>query len=425
MKFSSPVLMLIIITLFSCQKDLPQSVEIQNESIKFITLEEAIRMEQEKNLSTKQSIHLFETSQIQPDPAPEVLEVTSSADCAADPIMTIWSPVTKLTTDGKNLFTGGGRAMPYKFKKGNSYQISFSVSSENHYSHSSTIIDQFPGLQLGMANESNFPTTCLNSVNLNTLSIPSTTVEKIPGKNIYTGNANGGSGRIYQRTITLVADACYEYLWFNVTPVSGTYNHTFSIRNLAISEIPGSFSLVQSGTLENGNMAQFVVKYNGYVIDYPFEWTTTGNLVIQGNATGNSVSVRSSNAASYLGSVKASILGCGLFAEKSFDRCTGMQLQGSFDGFVHIKQGWRDKEISFIPVAGKTYSKYSWTIGADLPLVQNGNSVSISVPRNYSLIDGYKGDEVDLTVKAEGECGMMTKTMKLKIIPAQPIVEPI
>lgn len=297
----------------ACQKDLTGKIDVE-EIEKTITLDEAITMKQK-------------LSGIMPETAKNTVNIQSgspaiqtTASCPSYPhIVSSFGTSTTISTFGDNQNKGGGTALIRKLKKGRSYQITFSYASEATYVRDQyDWLENFPKLQVGFANDSDLNTVCANSVNLTNLNIPSANVQPTTNYNLPGPTVINYSSR----TIMLVADECYDYVWFNVLPVSGKYRHDFKIRNLSITEIGDDFQLQQTGSLANGGQSTFKVMFNGFQIAYNFEWTTTGNLVIEGSNVGSTVNVKASNGSSYAGKVIASIPGCGVFAEFSVDNCS-------------------------------------------------------------------------------------------------------
>lgn len=97
------------------------------------------------------------------------------------------------------------------------------------------------------------------------------------------------------------------------------------------------------------------------------------------------------------------------------------EMQGTFSGAGSIKQGLSGT-VTFTPDAGTNYTNLSWTVdaGAHTSLQIDPYNLKITIPANYPLYDTYNGDDVYVTVKGYGECGLMEKTHVLKILPRQP-----
>lgn len=362
-----------VIALFiSCQKELHQDNSKIQSAEKHISLSEAIEMKKnslkDNGLSSKQASNKITDLSIQTLNTP-----TNTATCYSHPFVTNFQTSTTVRHSGWNEFRGGGTALRYKFRKGRSYQIKFNISSENSYSNGN-LLTNFPSIQLGIANESHLTSTCANNVNLQSLNIPFTNIPTVPGQNFYTGNSSSVTVKYHSRTITLIADECYNFLWFNPIPVSGDYNHKFGISDLTVTEIGESFVLEQTGNFANNGTASFKVKYNGFYIDHPFEWTTTGNLVINGPNTGNTVNISSTSTINPEGSVIASIPGCGIFAEKTFLSCkpTSNDLQGLSAGNLSANTNY---SIS-IP-SSFNISSYEWSISGGT-IISGKNSQTLN-----------------------------------------------
>lgn len=363
---------MVIFLFFSCQKELHQDSSQIQSTEKHISLSQAIEMKKNslKNngISSKQNFNEISNLSIQTLNTP-----TNTATCYSHPRVTDFQNGTGVTTTGMNEFRGGGSALRYKFRKGRSYQIDFEIASENKYSNGN-LLTNFPSIQVGIANESHLTSTCANHVNLQSLNIPFLNIQSIPGQNYYTGAPSVESLKYHGRTITLVANECYDFLWFNVLPVSGTYNHSYSISNLKVKEIGESFVLEQTGNFSNNGTASFKVKYNGFYIDHPFVWTTTGNLVISGATTGNTVNISSTSTINPEGSVIASIPGCGIFAEKIFLSCrpTSNDLTGLSAGNLSANTNY---SIS-IP-SSFNISSYDWSVSGGT-IISGKNSQTLN-----------------------------------------------
>lgn len=329
MKTKNLLLLLFSVLLLGCQKDFPESNLQVETNDKSISLKEAIDMMQRDASKLRSNGQPSQSSQqhVSPRMQLDILNSTNSttADlCPSYPLIRDFSSRFDINTDGNShsvLDGGGGVALRHKFKKGLTYQITFRVSSENKYDKDKPKLTKYPNLEFGLANQQHFPVNCAGHIKLSSLQIPSSVVQTIPGQSWSSSTNTDITINSHPRTITLVADECYDFLWLNVIPVSGKYWHTFGITSLVIKEIGDGFNLVQTGEFENDGTATFKVNYSGYLIDHPWHWETTGNLVIQGDNIGASVDIKSTNPNDYSGTVRVSLPGCGVILEKKIERC--------------------------------------------------------------------------------------------------------
>lgn len=97
------------------------------------------------------------------------------------------------------------------------------------------------------------------------------------------------------------------------------------------------------------------------------------------------------------------------------------EMKGTFSGAGSIKQGLSGT-VTFTPDAGTNYTNLTWTVdaGAHTSLQIDPYNLKITIPVNYPLYDTYNGDDVYVTVKGYGECGLMENTHVLRILPRQP-----
>ncbi|MDR0266011.1 MAG: hypothetical protein LBJ04_22550 [Sphingobacterium sp.] len=100
-------------------------------------------------------------------------------------------------------------------------------------------------------------------------------------------------------------------------------------------------------------------------------------------------------------------------------------MKGTITGSSSIKQGLSGT-ITFTPDPGTNYTNLSWVVdaGAHTSLQIDPYNLKITIPANYPLYDTYNGDDVYVTVKGYGECGLMEKTHILRILPRQPSPHP-
>jgi hypothetical protein len=100
-------------------------------------------------------------------------------------------------------------------------------------------------------------------------------------------------------------------------------------------------------------------------------------------------------------------------------------MKGTVTGASSIKQGLSGT-ITFTPDHGTNYTNLSWLVdaGSHTSLQIDPYNLKITIPANYPLYDTYNGDDVYVTVKGYGECGLMEKTHVLRILPRQPSPHP-
>lgn len=101
------------------------------------------------------------------------------------------------------------------------------------------------------------------------------------------------------------------------------------------------------------------------------------------------------------------------------------EMKGTMTGPGGIKQGMSGT-ITFTPLTGNNYTNLAWTVdaGAHTSLQIDPYNLKITIPPNYPLYDTYNGDDIIVTVKANGECGLMEKNYVLRILPRQPSPNP-
>lgn len=371
--------MLLGLGLSSCRKDIDSSKP--NETLskdKLISLNDAIQMEKEKMNIAKYSWDKSQYTGLQ-KLATTSITPTNATNCPSYPEIINFRENNAIYNNAKDSLHGSGLALRYKFKKGKTYIIKFWHSKVNSYNMDDGLpaIQTFPKLQVGLANDSNFPTTCSNFVNQSSLNIPYSNVPDVAGQNRNTKSNAGFTVNSSSRTITLLADECYDYLWFNVLPVAGSYHVDMGISYLEITELAQSFSFSKSGDFNDPNGSTFKVVYNGFIVDHPFEWTTTGNLIISGSNVGNSVQVKVVDQGIPNGKVMASIPGCGLFSEQTFEPCknstsingpssmiynSSVTLNGSYD--PNYTYSW---EVNGLPTGSTVSSLTAQSLTIQLP----------------------------------------------------------
>lgn len=94
------------------------------------------------------------------------------------------------------------------------------------------------------------------------------------------------------------------------------------------------------------------------------------------------------------------------------------ELDGVFLGSLNLKQGSYNNSITFTPEIGKDYTNYTWTINSNnITYSTNNNVLTVTIPAGYPFINTTKGDNIEVTLTANGECGQMNKTFLLHISP--------
>jgi len=99
------------------------------------------------------------------------------------------------------------------------------------------------------------------------------------------------------------------------------------------------------------------------------------------------------------------------------------EMKGTIDGPVGIKQGWNDNYFYFKPEPGMDYTNVNWSVDSPHLITTQVDKYTfkISVPTNYPLMDKGRGDDVEIYIRSNGECGVMEKSRILRILPARPI----
>jgi len=99
------------------------------------------------------------------------------------------------------------------------------------------------------------------------------------------------------------------------------------------------------------------------------------------------------------------------------------EMKGTIDGPVGIKQGWNDNYFYFKPEPGMDYTNVNWPVDSPHLITTQVDKFTfkISVPTNYPLMDKGRGDDVEIYIRSNGECGVMEKSRILRILPARPI----
>ena len=315
MKHLFRILILFIFVLSSCQK---KSIQVDDISLTEettqtgkITLSQAYDL-----LQSKLGVKLLSPNQ---QTNSEIVN-TLSTSCAAYPYIISLSSYFKFSPTSKEDTPVRGRsiAIKYNFKKGMTYNISYNISNvangtngKPHFSQNNN-----PSLQAALANLSDFITDCNGSINLSTLGLPFYNIGTITPQ-VYPYTSADFTVTSTSKTMTFVADNCYEYLWINARPPAGDYGNDFAISGLTIKEVGSGLIIDGPSNFTNGNQETFTVKLGGYTVSDSFQWETTGKLEIVGSNVGSSVTVKPTGSF-YHGSILAKELGCGVIAQKDF-----------------------------------------------------------------------------------------------------------
>lgn len=95
----------------------------------------------------------------------------------------------------------------------------------------------------------------------------------------------------------------------------------------------------------------------------------------------------------------------------------GPLFHGAIDGPLVLKRGWKDREYSLYTTGGQ-YSNHQWSISDNsIILTPNGTEVKITVPFSYVVKDMMEGDWITLTCKMNSDCGPVTTTLQINIMP--------
>lgn len=94
----------------------------------------------------------------------------------------------------------------------------------------------------------------------------------------------------------------------------------------------------------------------------------------------------------------------------------GPMFQGQIDGDVALKRGW-SRDYSLFATGGP-YTNYKWTISDNrITMVPNGTTVKLSVPVSYQVSDPMEGDWITLKCTMNSECGPVSTSMQINIMP--------
>lgn len=103
----------------------------------------------------------------------------------------------------------------------------------------------------------------------------------------------------------------------------------------------------------------------------------------------------------------------------------GSYLLGTIGGTITTKQGRNNNLYGFTPAPGTNYTNITWETEFGLITQQiDPYTFRIDVPVNFPLSDTFKGDDIYVTVRATGECGVMTLSKKVRVLPKTPIANP-
>jgi hypothetical protein len=315
MKHLFRILILFIFVLSSCQKKSSQVDDISSsgETIQTgqITLSQAYDL-----LQSELGIKLLSPNQQTNSESVNTL----STSCPAYPsINSLKSYFTFRASSSENTpVRGSSIAIRYNFKKGMTYNISFSTSNVARGTKGKPHSSQYnnPSLQAALANSSNFITDCNGSINLSTLGLPYHNIGTITPQIHPYGSADF-TPTYTSKSMTFVADNCYEYFWLNAVAPTGDYSNEFDIAGFTIKEVGSGLIIDGASNFTNGNQEIFKVKLGGYTVSDSFQWETTGKLEIVGSNVGSSVTVKPTGSF-YHGSIIAKELGCGVIAQKDF-----------------------------------------------------------------------------------------------------------
>ncbi|WMJ73857.1 glycosyl hydrolase family 8 [Cytophagaceae bacterium ABcell3] len=140
-----------------------------------------------------------------------------------------------------------------------------------------------------------------------------------------------------------------------------------------------------------------------------YEWTVTGDATIEGDASGNTVTIAFGSE----GQVEVSVTpisdcGNGQSAETSVLVIEGVEAAGAISGDESVCAGAENVQYSIEPVAGA--ESYTWTVPAGADLVGDDNGTSVVV--NFNNSQGG-----DITVTPHSECGEGTSaTLPISVI---------
>lgn len=95
----------------------------------------------------------------------------------------------------------------------------------------------------------------------------------------------------------------------------------------------------------------------------------------------------------------------------------GPIFQGQIEGDVALKRGWSNRLYSLF-TSGGPYTNHKWTISDNrITMVPNGTTVKLSVPSSYQVTDPMEGDWITLKCTMDSECGPVSTSMQINIMP--------
>lgn len=95
----------------------------------------------------------------------------------------------------------------------------------------------------------------------------------------------------------------------------------------------------------------------------------------------------------------------------------GPIFQGQIDGDLALKRGWSNRLYSLF-TSGGPYTNHKWTISDNrITMVPNGTTVKLSVPSSYQVSDPMEGDWITLKCTMDSECGPVSTSMQINIMP--------
>ncbi|MDR6736272.1 hypothetical protein [Sphingobacterium sp. 2149] len=95
----------------------------------------------------------------------------------------------------------------------------------------------------------------------------------------------------------------------------------------------------------------------------------------------------------------------------------GPLFQGQIEGYTTLKRGWSNRLYELFE-AGGPYTNHTWTINSNMiTLSPNGTNVKLSVPTSYNYLDPENGDWVTLKCTMNSDCGPVSTTYDILIMP--------
>jgi len=408
---------ILLTALFFCsciKKDIEKNIDdLVAPSKETITLEEAFDLiGQKAGVKIKSNLNVEGLN---------VNALNTPITCPSYPVVRTSTSLSDITVNSSSSetapLTGAGVAIPYKFSQGSTYvieimigNVAYGTAGKTHASQ-----DKNPSLQMGLANTQNFPAQCSGSINLALLGIPFSNLGKLPIQK-YPYTSSDFTTTYTTKTVTLTATECFNYLWINFMPPDGAYRNNHHISYIKITRSGQNFSIEGPSDITTNSV--YKVKSNSFLLDHPFIWRTTGNIAIEGDSIGPSLTVRKSNTSPLQGTMSAILPGCGEIAIKKFNACETKNSFGNIVGESQLKKGWTNREYSF-ELTDTRYQIKFWHIGStDVTFLENSpESISVSVKPGFVFNDPINGDYVPISVVADGPCGQSTVTMNVLITP--------